>query len=162
MIRLNDFTIILTFQLQIFWTASHKFVRKFLIEELLQTIQTIIIIKIKPTVLILSKKSRITRATSTKSSSYSFEWAVDKIVFRETCNHFWVIIENFRNSKKFTVFKSRNIQVESLNDDSDQLFSSSSFSSQASKKKFHKRSVSLQNISLSYKDKESEFRKNSR
>jgi hypothetical protein len=71
-------------------------------------------------------------------------------------------IEDFRNSKKFTVFKSRNIQVESLNDDSDQLFSSSSSSSQVSKKKFHKRSISLQSISLSYKEKEAETRESRR
>jgi arsenate reductase-like glutaredoxin family protein len=49
-----------------------------------------------------------------------------------------------------------------LNDDSDQLFSSSSFSSQTSKKKFHKRSVSLQSISLSYRKKESKHKKISR
>jgi hypothetical protein len=50
-----------------------------------------------------------------------------------------------------------------VNENSNQLFSSSfSFSSQALKKKFHRRSVFLQSISLSYKEKESEHKKISR
>jgi hypothetical protein len=78
-----------------------------------------------------------------------------------------VTIEVFRNFKEFTVFKSRNVQVEPLNDDFDQLFSSSSSSSlvkvpSASKKKFHRRFIFLQSISLSYKGKESEARESPR
>jgi hypothetical protein len=78
-----------------------------------------------------------------------------------------VTIETFRNFKKFIVFKSRNVQAESLNDDFDQLFSSSFSSSlvkisSISKKKFHRRFISLQSILLSYKEKELESRESSR
>ncbi len=167
MIRLNDETVILVFQLHNFRTIDHKYVKELLTEEILQTIQIIIIIQIKSTTSILVKKLKITRATSTESSSYSSEWAVDKIVFRKTCSHFWMIIENFRNSKKFTVFKTRNIQAKLLNDDFDQLFSSSSSSSlikmsSVSKKKFHRRSISLQSISLFYKEKKLKLKESSR
>jgi hypothetical protein len=92
MIRLNDETVILVFQLQSFRTVDHKYVRELLIEEILQTIQIIIIIKIKPTIPILAKKPRTTRAASAEPPSYSPEWAVDKAVFREACSHFWMAI----------------------------------------------------------------------
>ncbi len=75
--------------------------------------------------------------------------------------------EVFRNSKEFTVFKPRNVQAEPLDDDSDQLSPPPPSPPLAKvppapKKKFHRRSISLQSIPLSYKGKEPEARESPR
>ncbi len=163
MIHLDVETVTQVFQFQQFWLVDHKFDREILIEELFQIVQIITIIWVKSqtkTKSTIKIKSRITRATFVELSKYSSEWAINKIVFRKTCSDFWIAIEKYRTSRKFCVFKSRYIQIESvLNDDSNQLSSSSQFSFLletlfkiffAFKKKFLRRSISLQSISLNY------------
>ncbi len=155
MIHLNEKIIIQTFELNQFWLAEHKFGRKILIKELLQIIQIIIITKIKSQIRSLSVKikSRVIRVVSVESFEYLSEWVVNKTTFREACSEFWVSIEKYRTFREFFVFKSRLDSTESkLNDDSDQLSSSSQSSFllktllkifAAFKKKFHRRFISL-------------------
>jgi hypothetical protein len=88
MIRLDDETVTLAFQLHSFRTADHKYARELLVGEILQTIQVITTIRTKPTTPILAKKPRTTRAASAEPPGYPPEWAVDKAVFREACSHF--------------------------------------------------------------------------
>ncbi len=122
----------------------------------------IIITKIKSQIRLFSIKikSRVIRTIFAESSEYSTEWIVDKTAFREVCSVFWISTEKYRTLREFFVFKSRLDSTESrLNDEFDQLSSSShSLSlfdallkiSSTSRKKFHRRSISLQSISLNY------------
>jgi hypothetical protein len=166
MIHLDAETVIQVFQLQQFWLVDHKFAREILIEELFQIVQIIIITRVKSQISSIIKiKSRITRATFAEFSKYSSKWAVNKTTFREVCSDFWIKTKKYRTFREFCVFKSRYIQVESMiDDDSNQLTSSSSFLlktlseiSQVSRKKFHRKSIFLQNILLSYEQKKFEI-----
>ncbi len=162
MIQLNETIVVQTFELNQFWLVDHKFAREILTEELLQTIQIIIITKIKSQIRLFSIKikSRIIRVVFVESSEYFSEWIVNKAAFREACSVFWISTEKYRTFREFFVFKSRLDSAKSeLNDDFDQLSSSSQSLFlidallkilSALRKKFHRRSISLQKILLNY------------
>ncbi len=162
MIQLKKTIIIQTFELNQFWLVDHKFAREILTKEFLQIIQIIIITKIKSQIWLFSIKIkfRVTRATFVELFEYSSKWVVDKTAFREACSVFKVSTKEYRTFTEFFVFKSRIDSIESrLNDEFDQLSSSSqsfflldAFLKILStlKKRFHRRSISLQSISLNY------------
>jgi hypothetical protein len=118
--------------------------------------------KIKSQIWLLSIKikSRVIWAVFVEFSEYFSKWVVNKTAFREACNVFWISTEKYRTFKEFFVFKSRLDSTKSkLNDDFDHLSSSSqSFFLidaflkilSAFRKKFYRKSISLQNIFLNY------------
>ena len=108
------------FSILIFFEVGHQFAKKFVKNELLQTIQTVITASKR---FVKSSSTRKTRATVTVTLAYSSKWTTDKKTFRKTLTDFWNNIEIYRTIKQFHNFQSK---IESVSEFSDFSLSFSS------------------------------------
>ena len=101
---INIFSIETVFDILIFWEIKHQFAKKFVKNELLQIVQTIIVFEKRFFQSIFIRK---TRAVVTITVIYLSEWVIDKKTFRETLIDFWNNTETYRIIRQFHNFQSK-------------------------------------------------------
>ena len=95
----------LVFKILKFWKADHEYTKKFVKNDLLQTIQTITAFSNCSISVQSVRKTRT--AIAVVILTYSSKWIVDKRIFRKALDDFWANIEEYKKINQYHNFRLR-------------------------------------------------------